>query len=509
MRLTELVPTGVVTSPASVAPIQMIAPVAIEGPIRSAESAARGGQTLRESPTGYGPPKFSDASSCAGFPGSAFAVQPDGTLLCPAQQPLYPQERRVQPNGSLRIVYAARIGHCRACPLRSQCQGSRRSSRGPRRVSAVCQPLLASSLTATESKSVQFDSSSVVMEAAPALLEPASAPIESRSMELDGSSAVMETAPALPELSSPSTSPDEPTQRGESALRGGLAQATLSVEYGPPKFSNTSSCAGFAGSAFAVQPDGTLLCPAQQPLYPQERRLLPNGSLRIVYAARIGHCRACPLRSQCQGSRRSSRGPRRVSAVCQPLLASPPAAAESRSVQVERSSAVMESVPALLEPASAAAESRSVQADSSSAVVESAPTLPEPAFAAVQAKSVPIDSSSAVVESAPTLLSPLSPAPISPVLWQDWPASQIRRRWLKLLRRETVLLTIGPVPTEEVQTDDPEQKVLTRAQRAHWRLSWSERLARNARGASAPALSITLHGLPVSFARAFALDIAA
>ena len=36
------------------------------------------------------------------------------------------------------------------------------------------------------------------------------------------------------------------------------------------------------------------------------RRVLPNGCLRIVYAARIGHCRACPLRPQCQRSGKSS-----------------------------------------------------------------------------------------------------------------------------------------------------------------------------------------------------------
>ena len=39
-----------------------------------------------------------------------------------------------------------------------------------------------------------------------------------------------------------------------------------------------------------------------------------DGSLRLLYAARIGHCRACPLRVQCQESsttlkpRRGSRG---------------------------------------------------------------------------------------------------------------------------------------------------------------------------------------------------------
>ncbi len=558
LRLTELVPAGVVTSPSSVSPVQMVAPFPTEGPIQRAVSAPKAGQAPAEQPVGYGPPKFSDVSSCAGFAGSAFALQPDGTLLCPAQQPLYPQERRVLPNGSLRIVYAARIDHCRACPLRQQCQRS--CALGPRRVSAICQPLSASPSATGEARSVQIDRSSAATESAPTPDEAAS----SRSVNVDSSSVLSEPAPALLEPLSPSTSRDEPRDLGESAPARGSALSQPSVGYGPPKFSDVSSCAGFAGSAFALQPDGTLLCPAQQPLYPQERRVLPNGSLRIVYAARIDHCRACPLRQQCQRSRKSSLGPRRVSAVCQPLSASPSATGEARSVQIDsssaasesapallesasavaaprsgeadNSSAASESVPALLEPASAVAEPRSGEADNSSAASESVPALLEPASAVAAPRSGETDPSSAARESVPALLEPasavaaprsgetdpssaakesvpalleqLSPPTSCPVLWEDWPTSRLRRRWLKLIRTETVLLTIGPTPTQ-VQTDDPEQKVLTRAERAHWRLSWSERLARNARGASAPALSVTLHGLPASFARAFALDIAA
>ena len=74
------------------------------------------------------------------FPGSAFTPQPDGTLRCPANHPLYLQERRPERDGSLRILYAARIGHCRSCPLRAQCQESSTTLK-PRRVSAVLWPL--------------------------------------------------------------------------------------------------------------------------------------------------------------------------------------------------------------------------------------------------------------------------------------------------------------------------------------------------------------------------------
>jgi hypothetical protein len=88
----------------------------------------------------YGPPQWARVSFTHGFPGSAFTPQPDGTLRCPANHPLYPQERRPERDGSLRIFYAARIGHCRSCALRAQCQESSTTLK-PRRVSAMLWPL--------------------------------------------------------------------------------------------------------------------------------------------------------------------------------------------------------------------------------------------------------------------------------------------------------------------------------------------------------------------------------
>jgi len=47
------------------------------------------------------------------------------------------------------------------------------------------------------------------------------------------------------------------------------------------------------------------------------------------------------------------------------------------------------------------------------------------------------------------------------------------------------------------------------AERAHWRLSWEQRLARNARLSNAPRLVVTLHGLPATFASSFGFDLLA
>jgi hypothetical protein len=89
----------------------------------------------------YGPPQWARPAQMGRFPGAAFQPQPDGTLRCPADHPLYSQERRPERDGSLRVLYAARIAHCRACDLRAQCQGHGVDTRKPRRVSAVLWPL--------------------------------------------------------------------------------------------------------------------------------------------------------------------------------------------------------------------------------------------------------------------------------------------------------------------------------------------------------------------------------
>jgi hypothetical protein len=206
------------------------------------------------------------------------------------------------------------------------------------------------------------------------------------------------------------------------------------VTYGPLQWARSSFTHGFPGSAFALQPDGTLRCPADHPLYPQERRPERDGSLRILYAARIGHCRSCSLRAQCQESSATLK-PRRVSAMLWPISLS-----HSKS-------------------------------------------------------SPPSDPASVLL-------------PVSPVLWRDWPRCSIRRTWLKVVRSQTACLessaALSPPRAETLA-----EKIMTRAERAHWRLSWDQRLARNARPEDAPRLIVTLHGLPATFASAFGFDLLA
>ncbi len=222
---------------------------------------------------------------------------------------------------------------------------------------------------------------------------------------------------------------EEPTQTEEPAQ---AVKSADPVSYGPPQWARLSYTGGFAGSAFAVQPDGTLRCPADRPLYPQERRPERDGSLRILYAARIGHCRPCPLRALCQENGTATKKPRRVSAVIFPVSSSPAVSVEPPSTPTE----------------------------------------------------------------------PLASPPPCPVLWGDWERSQIRRRWLHVLRTQSVVLPPGALQHQK-QEDVKKQELLTRAQRAHWRLSWDERLVRNARASPALPLEVTIHGLPATFAQAF------
>lgn len=251
------------------------------------------------------------------------------------------------------------------------------------------------------------------------------------------------SAPHSTETSS-SLAPCDPPASTEPTSSAETLQNALDtqVSYGPPQWARPSFTHGFPGSAFSLQPDGTLRCPAGHPLFVQERRPERNGSLRVLYAARIGHCRPCPLREHCQEAG-ATKKPRRVSAVFWPR----PSPADTEQP------------------------------------IDNAPRASAPACA--------------------------PPVPAQPVRWGDWPRCQIRRQWMQLLRTQTVLLTVSATQTIAPAPghSSPSPPCSTRAERAHWRLSWEERLARNARPSTAPPLEITLHGLPAPFIQSFALPV--
>src|SRR5713226_9313186 len=166
-------------------------------------------------------------------------------------------------------------------------------------------------------------------------------------------------------------------------------QQAPSSGYGPPTLAAPWKAGRLSGQDFVLQPDGTLRCPAKQALSATEQRREADGSLRLVYAAKMSQCRPCPLREQCQWHGRATTKPRRVSLLLHPLQVG-----------------------------------------------------------------------------------------TAPLLWKDWSRRQHRRACMDLLRHQRVEVTLP-------QTTPPEPHssvgILSRAQRAHDRLAWEERLARNAR----------------------------
>jgi hypothetical protein len=202
----------------------------------------------------------------------------------------------------------------------------------------------------------------------------------------------------------------EPTPLRTTEFRAALlpvqARTAPASGYAPAKVALPFKQGRFSGQDFALQPDGTLRCPAGQTLSATEERKEADGSLRLVYAARISQCRGCRWREQCQWNGRQTTKPRRVSVLLHPL-----------------------------------------------------------------------------------------PVGTAPLLWRDWSRRQHRRACMQLVRDQRVEVhrsqtlqgapAVGPL-------------ILSRAQRAHYRLPWGERQTRNA---CAPSVGrLTLFGVPDVFA---------
>jgi len=91
--------------------------------------------------SGYAAPHVGLPWKVGRFSGQDFALQPDGTLRCPADQKLIPHEQRREADGSLRVMYGASIRSCRPCPLREECQWSGKATKKPRQVRVLLHPL--------------------------------------------------------------------------------------------------------------------------------------------------------------------------------------------------------------------------------------------------------------------------------------------------------------------------------------------------------------------------------
>ena len=102
------------------------------------------------------------------------------------------------------------------------------------------------------------------------------------------------------------------------------------------------------------------------------------------------------------------------------------------------------------------------------------------------------------------LLHPLRVGP-APLLWRDWSRRDHRRACMQLVRHQRIEVSLpSPATTSSRNTE----MILSRAQRAHARLSWAERFARNARVPTASQVTIRLFGVPEGFAISLGLATA-
>jgi len=101
---------------------------------------------------------------------------------------------------------------------------------------------------------------------------------------------------------------------------------------------------------------------------------------------------------------------------------------------------------------------------------------------------------------------PALPPSAHPILWKDGSRCQTRREWMTLLRTQTVMITSVPAAAS-AEANATKSSPFTRRQRAHWRLDWTERLARNARSAAASSLEVMVFGVPRTFAVSLGLPI--
>ncbi|HEY6409587.1 MAG TPA: hypothetical protein VIY29_19180 [Ktedonobacteraceae bacterium] len=200
------------------------------------------------------------------------------------------------------------------------------------------------------------------------------------------------------------------------ALKEATAEQAPVQGYEQPAVALPWKAERFSGQDFALQPDGTLACPAGKTLRPTEQRHETDGSLRVLYSASIRDCRGCPKRAQCQWNGEATSKPRRISILLHPLRVGP-----------------------------------------------------------------------------------------APLLWRDWSRREHRQACMQLVRHQRI--EVSPPPAT-IASPRKAEEVLSRAQRAHTRLSWQKRLARNALAPTAGPITIKLFGIPESFAASLGLAMA-
>jgi hypothetical protein len=223
-------------------------------------------------------------------------------------------------------------------------------------------------------------------------------------------------------MSTPATVPAGDVPMVEQPVAEALVE-----KYGPLEVAgNWGRASGrFTGQAFEVLENGTLRCPAEKILRPQEQRKQADGTLRIVYRARQEDCRSCELARKCLGRQASGEHPRRVSAI--------------RKRRIE-------------------------QGGTSSGLLHE--------------ETLKVDVCSAQ----------------HVMIWCDLPGYRIRHMYVGRLRRQQVKIVALPADASAAALAAV-PRIWTRAERAHRRLTWAARLARNRCPAGPSRYRFTVFGV--------------
>ena len=256
------------------------------------------------------------------------------------------------------------------------------------------------------------------------------------------------TTASVPLESASATSPSAPVDTASlepvplesaSATSPSAPFDTTSLEPEPLALgvASTMRAPGPFDSGFARHADGTLRCPENKVLRVVEIR---HARKRARFAANSADCRACARSAECRRSDASGAWGRRID---WPL--------EDRD----------------LEPAA-----RMWAPSSVIAVTPPSPPAPQPAR---------------------PLAAPPGPKAVD---WYDLPATTLRRTLTSVLAQQHVDGLQEPAVAPPVIS----APLQNRDQRAHRRLRWNERWARNARRRDAPAVRLDLHGVPARLA---------
>jgi len=259
-----------------------------------------------------------------------------------------------------------------------------------------------------------------------------SEPVATPASELPSDEPVATPASELPS--------DEPVATPAPSGRASGRAITIDPLHIDPMALQHIGRSGFFGAVdFCLLPDGTLSCPADKLLRPTER-LHQAANDAVRFAAKVTDCQSCEKLGLCMPVRPSGASGRRLTlrllAPCSPTSPTKVNASPSKGAGSKPSGPCALPEPTSLEPKS---------------------------------------------------LQPPVPG-CFPIIWQDLPSACMRRGFMERLRDRRVDVVLAPTVPYVAPS------IVSRDMRAHRRLTWQARFARNARCASStPTASYRVH----------------